>query len=63
MGKREDGKIEQPKQKIIYQATYRDIYWEENDKMRDEVDRMWNSLNREQKRKLKKFHKNNKKII
>lgn len=63
MGKRKNDKVEQPKQKIIYQATYRDIYWEENDKMRETVDRMWNSLNREQKRKLKKFYTKNKKVI
>lgn len=46
--------------KEYYSATYRDIYWKENDKMREDCNKMWNSLNREQKRQLKQILQKNK---
>lgn len=50
MGKRKNDKVK----KEIYQATYRDIFWEENDKMRNAIDKMWDMLSEAQKEFLKK---------
>lgn len=50
MRKRKNDKVK----KEFYQATYRDIYWEENDKMRNAINKMWDMLSETQKEFLKK---------
>lgn len=45
--------------KEYFSPNYEDIYWPENDKMRSNVNKMWDNLNREEKRKLKKLMEKN----
>lgn len=54
MGRRKNVKKLNNK-KTYYQATYRDIYWEENDKMRENINKMFDKLSEAEKEFLKKI--------
>lgn len=61
MGVRRNGNMSEIKEypKGEYKAKHEDIYWPEMDKMRSDVNKMWDLLNRKQKRNLKKKLKSN----